>query len=178
MVEKQDVNHDNNATAFDTEKESKRKKKKGNNKLSTEVPIAVDDIVVEKEEKKKKLKVEHIGRKTNDKLSKKLTSMHEDGTTGEEKLKKKKKLEKRADLDIIDDAGASFTELFAIDVSDLIHDDKRKIVDGASQDTKSSDSLVTYPVKKKKSKYAVFAELELTPAIEVGMGGASTWGDE
>ncbi|XP_016671985.2 protein phosphatase 1 regulatory subunit 7 [Gossypium hirsutum] len=50
-VEKQDVNHDNNATAFDTEKELKRKKKKGNDKLSTEVPIAEDDVVVEKEEK-------------------------------------------------------------------------------------------------------------------------------
>ncbi|TYG55791.1 hypothetical protein ES288_D08G011600v1 [Gossypium darwinii] len=174
-VEKQDVNHDNNATAFDTEKELKRKKKKGNDKLSTEVPIAEDDVVVEKEEKKKKPKVEQKGRKTNDKFS---TSMHEDGTTGEEKPKRKKKLEKRAELDIIDDAGASFSELFAIDVADPIQDGKRKIVDRASQDTKSSDSLVTYPVKKKKSKHAVLAELELTSAIEVGMGGASTWGDE
>ncbi|XP_040955275.1 uncharacterized protein [Gossypium hirsutum] len=104
--------------------------------------------------------------------------MHEDGTTGEEKPKRKKKLEKRAELDIIDDAGASFSELFAIDVADPIQDGKRKIVDRASQDTKSSDSLVTYPVKKKKSKHAVLAELELTSAIEVGMGGASTWGDE
>ncbi|KAG4132181.1 hypothetical protein ERO13_D08G017000v2 [Gossypium hirsutum] len=152
-VEKQDVNHDNNATAFDTEKELKRKKKKGNDKLSTEVPIAEDDVVFS-------------------------TSMHEDGTTGEEKPKRKKKLEKRAELDIIDDAGASFSELFAIDVADPIQDGKRKIVDRASQDTKSSDSLVTYPVKKKKSKHAVLAELELTSAIEVGMGGASTWGDE
>ncbi|KAG4185864.1 hypothetical protein ERO13_A08G006800v2 [Gossypium hirsutum] len=173
-VEKQDVNHDSNATAFDTEKESKRKKKKGNDKL-TEVPVAEDDVVVEKEEKKKKPKVERKGGKTNGKFS---TSMHEDGTTGEEKPKKKKKLEKRAELDIIDDAGASFTELFATDVADPIHDGKRKIVDRANQDTKSSDSLVTYPVKKKKSKHAVLAELELTPAIEVGMGGASTWGDE
>ncbi|MBA0553093.1 hypothetical protein Golob_012310, partial [Gossypium lobatum] len=174
-VEKQDVNHDSNATAFDTEKELKRKKKKGNNKLSTEVPIAEDDVVVEKEEKKKKPKVEQKGRKTNDKFS---TSMQEDGTTGEEKPKRKKKLEKRAELDIIDDAGASFSELFATDVADPIQDGKRKIVNRASQDTKSSDSLVTYPVKKKKSKHAVLAELELTPAIEVGMGGASTWGDE
>ncbi|KAB2015238.1 hypothetical protein ES319_D08G010900v1 [Gossypium barbadense] len=155
--------------------ELKRKKKKGNDKLSTEVPIAEDDVVVEKEEKKKKPKVEQKGRKTNDKFS---TSMHEDGTTGEEKPKRKKKLEKRAELDIIDDAGASFSELFAIDVADPIQDGKRKIVDRASQDTKSSDSLVTYPVKKKKSKHAVLAELELTSAIEVGMGGASTWGDE
>ncbi|KAG8484849.1 hypothetical protein CXB51_021353 [Gossypium anomalum] len=173
-VEKQDINHDSNATAFDTEKESKRKKKKGNDKL-TEVPVAEDDVVVEKEEKKKKLKVEQKGRKTNDKSS---TSKHEDGTTGEEKPKKEKKLEKRAEQDIIDDAGASFTELFSTDVVDPIHDGKRKIVDRANQDTKSSDSLVTYPVKKKKSKHAVLAELELTPAIEVGMGGASTWGDE
>ncbi|TYI47227.1 hypothetical protein E1A91_D08G011000v1 [Gossypium mustelinum] len=155
--------------------ELKRKKKKGNDKLSTEVPIAEDDVVVETEEKKKKPKVEQKGRKTNDKFS---TSMHEDGTTGEEKPKRKKKLEKRAELDIIDDAGASFSELFAIDVADPIQDGKRKIVDRASQDTKSSDSLVTYPVKKKKSKHAVLAELELTSAIEVGMGGASTWGDE
>ncbi|MBA0736052.1 hypothetical protein Gogos_009643, partial [Gossypium gossypioides] len=174
-VEKQDVNHDSNATAFDTEKELKRKKKKGNDKLSTEVPIAEDDVVVEKEEKKKKPKVEQKGRKTNDKFS---TSMHEDVTTGEEKPKRKKKLEKRAELDIIDDAGASFSELFATDVADPIQDGKRKIIDRASQDTKSSDSLVTYPVKKKKSKHAVLAELELTPAIEVGMGGVSTWGDE
>ncbi|GMJ00839.1 hypothetical protein HRI_003753100 [Hibiscus trionum] len=191
-VEKQDVNHDN-APRLDTEKELKRKKKKANDKLPNEVPAdEEDDIVAEMKEKKKSLKGEqenlnHLdaeknitqkGRKTNDKHLKKEVSVHEDGIAGEEKPKKKKKLEKRTELDIIDDAGASFTELFATDTIDPTDAGKRKIVDTTSQDTKSSDHLVTYPVKKKKGKHAVVAELQLSPAIEVGMGGASTWDDE
>ncbi|KAE8673655.1 Detected protein of confused Function [Hibiscus syriacus] len=186
-VEKQDVNHDN-APDLDTEKESKRKKKKGNDKVSVDEG---DGIVVEKNEKKKskgeqenlsrldaEKNITQKGRKTNDKQSKKEVSVHEDGIAGEEKPKKKKMLEKRAELDIIDDSGASFTELFANDAADPIDDCKRKIVDRADQYTKSSDHSVTYPAKKKKGKHVMLAELQLSPAIEVGMGGASTWDDE
>ncbi|XWS28535.1 hypothetical protein CRYUN_Cryun25bG0078400 [Craigia yunnanensis] len=188
--EKQDVNLDS-AAGLDAEKELKRRRKKGNDKLSTEVPVdEEDDIIVEKEEKKKKAKEEQEnlnnlgvekkfmqkGRKTNDKLLKKEISVHLDGIMVEEKPKKKK-LEKRVELDIIDDAGTSFTELFTTDVADPKDDGKRKIVDRAGQDMKSSGSLVTYPVKK-KSKRAVFPELQLSPAVEVGMGGTSTWDDE
>ncbi|XWS28334.1 hypothetical protein CRYUN_Cryun25bG0059500 [Craigia yunnanensis] len=91
---------------------------------------------------------------------------------------RRKKLEKRDELDIIDDAGTFFIELFTIDVVDMKDDNKRKIVDRAGQDTKLSGSLVTYPVKKKKSKRAVFPELQLSPVVEVEMGGASIWDDE
>ena len=189
-VEKQDFNLDS-SSGLDAEKELKRKRKKGNDKLSIEVPVDdEDDIIAEKEEKKKKAKGEqenlsHLGvekifiqqgSKTNDKLLKKEVSVPEEGTMVEEKPKKKK-LEKRNELDIIDDAGTSFTELFATDVVDLKDDDKGKIVDRAGQDTKLSGSLVTYPVKKKKSKRAVLPELQ-SPAVEVGMGGISTWDDE
>ncbi|XWS52816.1 hypothetical protein CRYUN_Cryun11dG0104600 [Craigia yunnanensis] len=190
-VEKLDVNLDS-CTGLDAEKELKRKRKKGNDKLSIEVPVDdEDDIIAEMEEKKKKAKgqlenLSHFGvekkfiqkgRKTNDKLLKKEVSVPEDGTMVEEKPKKKK-LEKWDELDIIDDAGTSFTELFTTDVVDLKDDDQRKIVDRVGQDTKLSGSLVTYPVKKKKSKRAVLPELQLSPAAEVGMGGASTWDDE
>ncbi|XP_039031190.1 protein tilB homolog isoform X2 [Hibiscus syriacus] len=166
-VEKQYVNHDN---APDLEG---------------------DDIVVEKKEKKKsKGEKENLsrldaeknmtqkGRKTNDKHSKKEVSVHEVGIAGEEKQKKKKTLEKLAELDIIDDSGAFFTELFATDAADPIEDGKRKIVDRASQEMKSSGHSVTYPAKKKKGKHAMLAGLQLSPTIEVGMGGASTWDDE
>ncbi|XP_039031189.1 protein tilB homolog isoform X1 [Hibiscus syriacus] len=150
-----------------------------------------DDIVVEKKEKKKsKGEKENLsrldaeknmtqkGRKTNDKHSKKEVSVHEVGIAGEEKQKKKKTLEKLAELDIIDDSGAFFTELFATDAADPIEDGKRKIVDRASQEMKSSGHSVTYPAKKKKGKHAMLAGLQLSPTIEVGMGGASTWDDE
>ncbi|KAE8676380.1 F-box and associated interaction domains-containing protein, putative isoform 1 [Hibiscus syriacus] len=186
-VEKQYVNHDN-APDLDTEKELKRKKKKGNDKVYVDEG---DDIVVEKKEKKKsKGEKENLsrldaeknmtqkGRKTNDKHSKKEVSVHEVGIAGEEKQKKKKTLEKLAELDIIDDSGAFFTELFATDAADPIEDGKRKIVDRASQEMKSSGHSVTYPAKKKKGKHAMLAGLQLSPTIEVGMGGASTWDDE
>ncbi|WRX32726.1 Leucine-rich repeat - like 10 [Theobroma cacao] len=191
-VQRQDINLDN-ATGHDAEKESKRKRKKGNDKLSTEVPVDEDDIIVEKEEKKKKSKGEQEnvsllglekefiqkGRKTNDKLLKKEVSVHEgeDGIIVEEEPKKKK-LGKRAELDIIDDGGASFTELFTTDVADPTDDGERKIFETSGQVKKSTGSLVTYPVKKKKSKRGVLPELQLAPAVEVGMGGASTWDDE
>ncbi|XVF19667.1 hypothetical protein REPUB_Repub11eG0130700 [Reevesia pubescens] len=182
-VEKQDVNLDS-ATGLDAEKELKRKRKKGNDKLSTEVLGVEEDIIVEKEKKKKKSNGEqenpsHLnveknitqkGRNTNDMLLKDV-SVHEEKS-------KKKKLEKRAELDIIDDGGTSFTELFTVDVAGVEADGKRNIVNRAGQDTKSAVGLVTYPVKKKKSKRAVLPELQLSPAVEVGMGGASTWDDE
>ncbi|XVF69227.1 hypothetical protein PTKIN_Ptkin11bG0064000 [Pterospermum kingtungense] len=187
--EKQDVNLDG-STGLDAEKEMNRKKKKGNDKASTEVLVEEgDDSVVKKKEKKKKAKGEqenlsHLevekkiidkGRKTKDKLPKNEVSVHEDGIMVEEKPKKKK-LEKHSELDIIDDAGTSFTELFANDVEDP-KDDRMKIVDRAGQDMESSGGLVTYPVKKKKSKRSALPELNLSPVVEVGMGGASTWDD-
>ncbi|XP_021278108.1 adenylate cyclase [Herrania umbratica] len=191
-VQGQDINL-HNATGHDAEKELKRKRKKGNDKLSTEVPVDEDDIIVEKEEKKKKSKGEQEnvsllglekefiqkGRKTNDKLLKKEVSVHkgEDGIMVEEEPKKKK-LGKRAELDIIDDGGASFTELFTTDVADPKDDGERKIFDTSGQVKKSTGSLVTFPVKMKKSKRGVLPELQLAPAVEVGMGGASTWDDE
>lgn len=176
-VEKQDVNRDS-----DTEKELKRKSKKGKDKPSTIVSVdGEEDVIVEKGEKKKmenlsrldaEKKTAQKGRKTSVKFSKKEVSVDEDGITGEEKPKKKKS-EKRTDLDIIDDAGASFTELFA---ADMIEDGNRKTIDRAGLDMKSSGGIVTYPVKKKKSKHAALSELQF-PAIEVGMGGSSTWDD-
>ncbi|XVE79198.1 hypothetical protein DITRI_Ditri14bG0038600 [Diplodiscus trichospermus] len=177
---------------LDAEKELKRKRKKGNDELSTEVRVNEEDhIIVEKGEKKKKAKGEqenlsHLGvekkfkekgRKTNDKVLNKEASVQEDGIMAEEKPKKKK-LEKRAELDIIDDAGASFIELLATDVANQKYDGKRNIVDRADQDMKLPGSLVTYPVKKKKNKHAVPPELQLSPAVEVGRGGVSTWDDE
>lgn len=170
--EKQDADL-NSSTGLDAEKDLKRKRKKGNDKLSTEVPVdEEDDFIVEKKEKKRETKGEqgnlcHLeveknttqkGRKTNYMLQKKEVPVLKEGIMVDEK-QKKKRLEKQAEVDIIDDAGISFTELFTTDVPD----------------TKSSGGLVTYPVKKKKSKRAVLTELQMSPALEVGMGGASTW---
>ncbi|OMO83207.1 hypothetical protein COLO4_22633 [Corchorus olitorius] len=168
-----DQKQDTNLKGLDAEKDLKKKRKKGNDKVSGDALVEEEnDIVVEKGKKKKKSK----GEPENDNLKKEV-SVHKDGNTLEEKPKKKKS-EKRAELDIIDDGGTSFAELISTDVAGPEDDGKRNMFDEASQDLKPARGIVTYPVKKKKKKHGSRPELELSPAVEIGMGGPSTWDDE
>ncbi|XP_040994930.1 dynein regulatory complex subunit 3 [Juglans microcarpa x Juglans regia] len=128
------------------------------------------DLDVEKKSRKKKQK---IGM-----LSQKEVEVHPE-VVGEveKKLKKKTKVEK-GEFNVIDDPDVSFVELFAADSAGIPkYDYEKKIIDNTTQDTVGG--LVTFSVKKKKAKHhGSGPSLDLYPRVEIGMGGASTWGDE
>ncbi|KAG6678810.1 hypothetical protein I3842_14G100200 [Carya illinoinensis] len=125
-----------------------------------------ENLDVEKKSRKKKQK---IGT-----LSPKEVELHQEV---EKKLKKKTKVEK-GEYNVIDDPEASFVELFAADSArNSKYDHEKKIIDITTQDTVGG--LVTFSVKKKKAKrHGSGPSLDLYPTVEIGMGGASTWGDE
>lgn len=186
-----------NAIDVDVEKQLKQKRQKTNNNVSEkEVLVCEDekrddikrknskkhvkdgppdnakDVDVEKESRQKKQK--------NEKLSKKEVPVH-GGVDGkaEKNLKKIAKME-QGELNILDDPEASFVELFAADTAENPkYDNEKKIVDKTIQDMNLVGGLVTFSVNKKKAKsHGGGPTMDLTPIVEVGMGGASTWGDE
>ncbi|KAK7853341.1 protein phosphatase 1 regulatory subunit 7 [Quercus suber] len=185
-----------NAIGVDVEKKLKKKRPKTNDVSSEkETPVCEDerrddnkknnsehhvvelskdnaeDVHVEKESRHKKQK--------NDKLSKKQVPVHEEVDAKVEKKLKKTNARQGA-LDVIDDPEASFMEIFAPDnAENPKYDDKKKIANKAIKDMKTLDGLVSISVKKKKSKrHGVDAAPHISPTLEIGLGGPSTWGDE
>ncbi|XP_060965969.1 uncharacterized protein LOC115719382 isoform X1 [Cannabis sativa] len=107
-----------------------------------------------------------------DKLQKRKVTFIEKDDAKVKKLPKTSKT-KRSDLDIIDDSEASFMELVS-NVGGEVPDFKRekKFTD------KSGGVIVTFPGKTKKAKsQSTGFVLSLSPEVEVGVGGPSTWGD-
>lgn len=186
-----------NAVDVDVEKQFKWKRQKTNNNVSEkEVLVCEDekrddigrknskkhvkdgpdnakDVDVEKESRQKK-------QKKNEKLSKKEVPVH-GGVDGkaEKNLKKISKV-KQSELNIIDDPEASFLELFAADtVENPKYDDEKKKFDKTIQHMNLVGGLVTFSVKEKKAKgHGRGPTMDLSPTVEVGMGGPSTWGDD
>ena len=131
-----------------------------------------EDVHVEKESRHKK-------QQKNDKLSKKQVPVHEVVDAKVEKKLKKTNVRQGA-LDVIDDPEASFMEIFAPDSAENPKfDDKKKIANKALKDMKTLDGLVSISVKKKKAKsHGVDPAPHISPTLEIGLGGPSTWGDE
>lgn len=130
-----------------------------------------EDVHVEKESRHKKQK--------SDKLSKKLVPVHEKVDAKVEKKLKKTNARQGA-LDVIDDPEASFLEIFAADSAENSkYDDHKKIANKAIKDMKTLDGLVSISVKKKRAKsHGVDTAPHVSPTLEIGLGGPSTWGDE
>jgi len=94
------------------------------------------------------------------------------------KLKKKFKNKEQSELDIIDNAEASFAELFKInDAENQNHSDEMKAQDKVPKDVKFAGSTVTSFAKPKNIKMQNMESLSF-PVADIGNGGPSTWGDE
>ncbi|BAT92101.1 hypothetical protein LR48_Vigan05g166000 [Vigna angularis] len=94
------------------------------------------------------------------------------------KLKKKRKNEEENELDIIDNAEASFAELFKLnDAENENHGDEMKAQEKVSKDVKVARSTVTSFAKPKNAKMQNMESLSF-PVADIGHGGPSTWGDE
>jgi len=103
---------------------------------------------------------------------------NDDRTKVEKKLKSKKSRKELSELDIIDNGEVSFADLFSVDaVENLKHNSESKTVDKSGINVLGG--LLAVSAKKKKTKnQGLVSTVPLSPAVEVGMGGPSTWGDE
>ena len=119
---------------------------------------------------KKKLKKDH------DEPSEKALALEENVSRAEKK-KKNRKNKEQSEFDIIDDAEASFADIFNIkDEENLNHGGEMKLLDQVPKDLKSVSSIETSHVKHKSAKMHNVESLS-SLVSEIGMGGPSTWGD-
>lgn len=95
--------------------------------------------------------------------------------TGKSNKKSDKKL-KENKASIIDDGEVPFVELFASDATEATINSVHKKDHPTVPRGDTGGGLVTVTAnKKKKSRGATSASLELLPVAEVGLGGPSTW---
>lgn len=158
----------------DVEKDLRQKRKKTKGKVSKMEEASTDekdDAVIEKKLKRKKPH-EELLKNNDDKIH------NDDRTKVEKKLKSKKSRKELSELDIIDNGEVSFAELFSVDaVENLKHNSESKTAEKSG--INALGGLLTVSAKKKKTKnQGLVSTVPLSPAVEVGMGGPSTWGDE
>ncbi|CAK7329154.1 unnamed protein product [Dovyalis caffra] len=177
----------------EVEKDLKQRRKKTKGEVSKKEEASTDekdDNVVEKKLKRKKtnekedpsndLEMEDLrrkGKKSLEKLSE--DDVHDDDRNKvKRKLKSKKSREELNELDIIDNGEVSFADLFSVDAAENPkHGSESKTL--AKTGINAPSGLLTVSAKKKKSKnQGLVSTIPLSPAVEVGMGGTSTWGDE
>ncbi|KAK9280262.1 hypothetical protein L1049_013950 [Liquidambar formosana] len=151
-----------NSTNIDVEKKLGREKKnKKNDGLSK-------DFDVEMKSRQKK-------QKTNEELLNEVSVQKDDSIIRKDSTRKSKKAV-RDELDVIDDGETPFMEIFAADSSE----NPKYSGEMKTSDNNLISSLVTFPAKRKKTKsqgMGPAALQSLSPAVEVGMGGSSTWDD-
>lgn len=132
----------------------------------------LENVVVSEKQSKQKSK------ENSDKVQKRKGPLQDEDANVKHKPSKKSKA-KRGELDVIDDGEVSFVELFNVDSIEGPKYDAEKINDSAGQEMKSTSGVVTVLSKKKKAKtHNKGSALEVQLAVELGMGGPSTWGDE
>ncbi|KAF9684670.1 hypothetical protein SADUNF_Sadunf04G0142700 [Salix dunnii] len=158
----------------DVEKDLRQKRKKTRGEVSKIEEGSTDekdDAVIEKKLKRKK---------SHEKLLKNVDVMihNDDRPEVEKKLKSKKSRKELSELDIIDNGQLSFADLFSVDaVENQKHNSESKTAD--KNGINAPSGLLTVSAKKKKTKnQGLVSTVPLSPAVEVGMGGPSTWADE
>ncbi|XP_014522663.1 dynein regulatory complex subunit 3 [Vigna radiata var. radiata] len=133
--------------------------------------VTVDPDMENKSTKKKVKKDEKV-------LDNKGFAPEENVSKVGKKVKKKRKNEEESELDIIDNAEASFAELFKINhAENENHGDEMKAQEKVSKDVKVAGSAVTSFAKPKNAKMQNMESLSF-PVADIGNGGPSTWGDE
>lgn len=171
-----------------------KKKKKVEEKLSCKevVPGYGGDNMSERKLKRKTSQEQNNGddniledlkqkrRKTDDKFLKKDVKVQgDDKSTVEKKPKSKKSREEQGELDVIDNGETSFADLFAVNAAESPKlGDEKKMVDKAEDASSMGGGLVASAKKKITKNRGRGAAVQLPAAVEVGMGGPSTWADE
>lgn len=155
-------------------KKSSTKRKKTDDVVSKKDVIVHDDenTVQNKDMGNKSIKKKQ---RNNDKPQKEGLVLQENVTKFDKKQKKSKN---RGELDVIDDAEASFMDLFNVnDAEDLEQGDVRKVHDKVHPDVNLVGSTEPSLAKRKGAKKRNMEPLSY-PTSDIGMGGTSTWDDE
>ncbi|KAL2331908.1 hypothetical protein Fmac_019489 [Flemingia macrophylla] len=190
-----DQNEDDHLEAaddIDSERKSSKKRKKTVDVSKNEVGLLKEENkghIKDKADRKKESLVvtanpDMENTSTKKKVKKdgnpfdKILALEENVSKVEKKLKKKRKNKELSELDVIDDAEASFAELFKINGAETLnHDDEMKEEVKVHKDVKLVGSTVASFAKGKNAKMQNMESLSSSVA-EIGMGGPSTWDDE
>ncbi|XP_028808266.1 leucine-rich repeat-containing protein ODA7 [Neltuma alba] len=201
--EKKDVKHhqidEGEDVHFETTgKKSSKKRKKTVDVVSEKDALVIDDenMAQNKDKKRKNPVIEgkNAGStdavdndRENKSVKKKLRNNdkpREEGVAFEEdvakvgKKQKRPKNRKQSDIDVIDDAEASFVDLFNVsDADDLEQGGKIEVNEKGLKDVNLVSDTVPSVGKRKSSKKRN-VEPPSHQISEIGMGGPSTWGDE
>jgi len=192
-IDKKKDDHLEAADDLDSERKSSKKRKRAVDVSKKEDRVIADGNKAHKKDKADRKKDSVIvtvdpdmeNKSTKKKVKKDEKPLDNKGFTPEEnvskvgkKLKKKHKNEEKGELDIIDNAEASFAELFKInDAENQNHGDEMKAQYKVPKDVKFAGSTVTSFAKPKNAKMQNMESLSF-PVADIGNGGPSTWGDE
>uniref|UniRef100_A0A9I9DYH1 Protein phosphatase 1 regulatory subunit 7 n=1 Tax=Cucumis melo TaxID=3656 RepID=A0A9I9DYH1_CUCME len=104
--------------------------------------------------------------------------VHKETLTKIEKQKKAKK-EGERQVDVIDDTEVPFEQLFGDDLVEDMDAVLRKVGEKAVEEMNLKPNLVLFSANRKESKSQdLVGRLQISPIVEIGMGGLSTWDDE
>lgn len=102
----------------------------------------------------------------------------QENVTKVDKKQKRSKNREQSEIDVIDDADASFVDLFNVnDAEALEHGGVIKVYDKVPTDVNLVGNTVP-SLEKRKSTKKRNMEPPSYPSNEIGLGGPSTWGDE
>ncbi|XP_023520685.1 leucine-rich repeat-containing protein 9 [Cucurbita pepo subsp. pepo] len=201
-----DKDDDTSIKKLELQKEKKDGKLKRNAKMLSdegsdgEVDHSHDDMEKKSKSELKKRKMDKVTREekeapsldnkrnhgTNDiaedkktSKQKKLKSNKEPSSPKIEKQKKKAKKEGEKQVDVVDDTEVPFEQLFGGDGVEDMDAGLRKVDEKAAEDMNLKSNLVSFAANRKESKKPDRAtRLQISPVVEIGMGGPSAWADE
>ncbi|KAI9107645.1 hypothetical protein K1719_021308 [Acacia pycnantha] len=163
-------------------KSSKKRMKTADVVSKKDVMILDENMALNKDKKHKNPVIERknagpIDAVDNDKPQEEGVAF-EDAAAKVGKKEKRSKKGKQSEIDVIDDAEASFADLFTVnDAEDLGHSGKIEVNEKVPKDVNFVGDTVLSAGKRKSSKKRNVESLSHSIS-EIGMGGPSTWGDE
>ena len=105
--------------------------------------------------------------------------IHKETLTKIEKHKKKAKKEGERQVDVIDDTEVPFEQLFGDNLVEDMDAVLEKVGEKEVEEMNLKPNLTSFSANRKEPKSQDrVGRLQISPIVEIGMGGLSTWGDE
>ncbi|XP_031743566.1 leucine-rich repeat-containing protein 9-like [Cucumis sativus] len=138
--------------------------------LDNKINLGTNDIDKEKKTSKQKRT------KSNKEPS---LPIHKETLTKIENHKKKAKKEGERQIGVIDDAEVPFEQLFGDDLIEDMDAVLQKVGEKEVEEMNLKPNLASFSANRKESKSQDrVGRLQISPIVEIGMDGISTWGDE
>ncbi|KGN64992.2 leucine-rich repeat-containing protein 9 [Cucumis sativus] len=105
--------------------------------------------------------------------------IHKETLTKIEKHKKKAKKEGERQVDVIDDTEVPFEQLFGDNLVEDMDAVLEKVGEKEVEEMNLKPNLTSFSANRKEPKSQDrVGRLQISPIVEIGIGGLSTWGDE